>query len=236
MPLRDAEQNEEETELLRGADPNSREPVVETPQGATPTHWVSKHDRHRQLINASVFEKNSSLNMDISPATEDPRVKGNGASVDGPQPVSRQPGNPIPQTPNVHYIEIDGSRFQVCNRGSKLRREKGLILPLQPTCSCTNGHWPAGLDDQAQPTPKSAVVSGIEFTRSKNGNLYRSELMIAGRSAKRRAERQNGEGLQKLTIPRPPTKKPAHSEPCKRFNRTGTFNPPLTEQLTARLR
>ena len=234
MPSQQADQNEEEMESLSGISQSDQGAVVNTPQATTPTHWVSKTDRHRQLINASVFEKNKSLDMDVAPVPEDQIAKGNNTSVDGAGPASRLPSNLTPQPSSVHYIEIDGSRFQVCNRGSKLRREKGLNPPLQPTWHTSNKHSPAGLDNQAHPTPKSAVISGIEFTRSKNGNLYRSDLMKEGRSVMWRAECKIWRGLKKLTVARPLTKKPANSEPCKRFTRTGTFRPPLIEQLIAR--
>ena len=136
------------------------------------TNWISKRDRHNQLINASHFEKHRSLQ------------DGNGySSAQQTTPVEGSKANPIPSTAlatsdhkpaAAHVLEISGLRFQVCNDGSKLQRLTGSSNNRLCSWSTSDSVSLAETDDNANPTPQRVVIHGIEFLRSKRGNLYRS--------------------------------------------------------------
>ncbi|ERF68548.1 hypothetical protein EPUS_04646 [Endocarpon pusillum Z07020] len=66
-------------------------------------------------------------------------------------------------TPSTAYITVADIPFQVTNGGSKLLR-------TTDTSTLT------------KPTPKEAVVSGVIFKRSKNGNLVRAAVAHQGRT------------------------------------------------------
>ena len=146
---------------------------------ASQAGWVSKRDRHMQLINSAVYDKEVESRNKAIESTRQKRIlrrdhrekqkimKHLQASSDG---------TGSSKTTASHHLMVNGLRFQVCNGGSKLIREKGevnspkvvrwLILVLY-----------LGTTDSSRPTPKTAQVGGVRFLRSKNGNLYRSGLL-----------------------------------------------------------
>ncbi|KAI9171412.1 CCCH zinc finger protein [Paramyrothecium foliicola] len=142
---------------------SSGSPADSTPD---PSSWVSKTDRHRQLINASVYEKES---QNRTRAIEETRQRN---LVDqrkreklrfrqflGHQAVasSASATNPGTSTGN-NEITIDGIVFKVMDGGKKLAR----------STSDTNS---------ASATPKVAVVAGVKFYRTKTGNLVANRIV-----------------------------------------------------------
>ncbi|KAI9809048.1 MAG: hypothetical protein M1825_002337 [Sarcosagium campestre] len=139
------------------------------------TNWIAKHDRHRQLINASVYEKEISLrahdleeSRKLKARRRDEREKSQISrhlkrlatqSRDSMTPTS------IAAAPAKDFeININGHSFKVTAGGSRLVK-------------VTDGTKPA------HATPKKAIVGGITFVRSKNGNLYRLGMVKARKGA-----------------------------------------------------
>ncbi|MCJ1242366.1 hypothetical protein MMC14_010374 [Varicellaria rhodocarpa] len=154
------------------------------------TSWVSKRDRHMQLINSSIYDKESETRNKAMEQTRQRNILVRNQrekhkifrhlqilstnSEHSPSNKSAELG------PAVFEITIGGLCFHVIDGGSKLLRKPN---PADPPRS----------------TPKRALVGGVCFLRSKNGNLYRSGLVKAKRNIR---------GPQKIT------------EPCKRFSTT----------------
>lgn len=164
--------------------------VIDTP-GSTPT-WVSKRDRHMQLINTSVYDQLSQQRARSMAATleqkqherdlrEKAKLSKHFQNTSTQYYRSAAGNTQVHGDSKVHEIQIDGIRFQVTDGGSKLIRVSGDSNP-------------------AHATPKQAKIGGVTFFRSKNGNLYRAGLI----KAKKRHE------IKKI------------DEPCLRFTTTGS--------------
>ncbi|KAF2459925.1 hypothetical protein BDY21DRAFT_369846 [Lineolata rhizophorae] len=87
------------------------------------------------------------------------------ASVGKPPPVHFRSSPPTPtRTPapaaarSNHEVTIDGLRFCVVDGGSRLLRV---------------------VDNNADPTPATAVVAGVNFIRGNDGNLYKANVKAA---------------------------------------------------------
>lgn len=133
--------------------------------------WVTKNSRHLQLINSSVYEKEpqsrattlrQTLQQKRLAQDERERAKllnhfNHMANAD----VAAPPGQSGRASANRYEINIQGIPFVVAKSGSKLVRVPG--------------------SNPALPTPKMAVVAGVRFCRSKNGNLYRQGIVKAQR-------------------------------------------------------
>ncbi|KAI0536494.1 hypothetical protein GGR58DRAFT_475211 [Xylaria digitata] len=155
----------------------------------TPT-WVTRTDRHLQLIKRDVYEretqqrtqaieqthKQKQIDKDYREKTQFFRnlQQASGdtmtTSSNSSKPVSR------------YEVEVDGVRFHVTRQGSKLVKAPDDLNP--PTA-----------------TPKVALLFGVKFHRTKNGNLIRHGIVEAQRRAGR---------IKKV------------NERCKAFSWTGT--------------
>ncbi|MCJ1396404.1 hypothetical protein MMC18_009294 [Xylographa bjoerkii] len=121
--------------------PNAEKDVAlnegETVEGrprATAT-WISKRDRHMQLINSSIYDKETNLRQQAIDKTRHERAlqrnqremlkigKHFQSIGDNTVPV------PVPHSLRgetaVYEVNINGLRFQVLNGGSKLSRDQG---------------------------------------------------------------------------------------------------------------
>ncbi|KAK5655431.1 hypothetical protein OQA88_5702 [Cercophora sp. LCS_1] len=144
--------------------------------------WITKNDRHLQLINSSVYDKESQARTKAIEQTrrhqqnlkdEQERIKLishlNRVAASGP---IGPPGHQH-QRPSKYEVTVEGIKFAVTKNGSKLVR-----VP--------------GPNNSAASTPKVATVGGVRFYRSKNGNLYRHGIV--------KAHRQSG-AVKKVNIP-----------------------------------
>ncbi|MCJ1486241.1 hypothetical protein MMC06_006418 [Schaereria dolodes] len=140
------------------------------PSSSVATSWITKRDRHMQLINSSIFDKETELRTKAIEETRRQKVERKGqrekrkitrhsqllrAAQD--QSTTQKP------TPLFDRIVVNDVQFQVRNGGSKLSRL-------------------SGPSDTAHSTPQTANIGGVLFLRSKNGNLYRSGLIKAKRA------------------------------------------------------
>ena len=144
-------------------------------------HWVTKRDRHMQLINSSVYDKETQARNKAIEETR--RQKALQRDQREKRKIERHlnalTSRPGQASDVVHEVSVNGLGFHVVDGGSKLvriRRENH-----------DNGTHPfsrsrhIGATDSASMTPKQANVGGVTFLRSKNGNLYRSGIVKARR-------------------------------------------------------
>ncbi|KAG8159095.1 hypothetical protein KVR01_010756 [Diaporthe batatas] len=148
--------------------------------------WVTRNDRHLQLINSSVFQEHSEARARAMQQTRlhkqqekehRERVKLMSHLKHIAQP-STASVNPASLT--SYEIVVEGIRFRVANNGSKLVKLPGASrLPLR-----ANPGSPASGDPNGpKATPKMALVGGVKFHRSKNGNMYRQAIVKAHRQS-----------------------------------------------------
>ncbi|OKL58404.1 hypothetical protein UA08_06094 [Talaromyces atroroseus] len=136
--------------------------------------WVAKRDRHMQLINSSIYDKEAQARTRAIAETEktkrEKRAQAEEAKVmryaQGVRsaPTSHIPGrDAVTNQPSSYQIYIHDAPFQVVRGGSKLIRQ-------------------SNNPKNANATPKKVVVGGVTFVRSKKGNLHRLGAVVAKRS------------------------------------------------------
>lgn len=163
--------------------PGDTSPATEF--GPPPTSWVSKRDRHMQLINSTIYDKDTE-NRDKA-MRETRRKKAFQAQHIEKAKIQRhlqalnhdQPSDSSSLAPTAHKVYIKGLSFVVEDGGSKLLRIPGTISGL--ICFLFVTLPSVDISDTARSTPKEANVGGVTFYRSKNGNLYRSGVVTAKR-------------------------------------------------------
>lgn len=155
--------------------------------------WVTKQDRHLQLINTSIFEKDAQKRAKAIEQTRQQKLKqrderertrfvrhlqrGNGHNSSSAR-ANETWGNQV--------LEVNGIRFRVTRGGSKLVKLPGENWPQASSRYTWLGGPVMSLqcpDDinAAKSTPKSAIIGGVRFYRSKSGNMYRSGIIKAHR-------------------------------------------------------
>jgi hypothetical protein len=169
---------------------NSQNKPAETDSGGTSdastSSWVTKTDRHLQLINSSVYEKESQARTRAIEQTRrqkrtmrDERERAklvshlNHMANNGAMATLGQ------SSTDKYEIAIQGIRFVVAKNGSKLVKVPGAFRPHVASRSAS--HTLPGPGNSIETTPKVAVVGGVRFYRSKNGNLYRHGIVKAQR-------------------------------------------------------
>ena len=147
-----------------------------------------------QLINPAIYDRDTqarvkaieeSLKLKAQRKTEREEAKvirhaqGAGSRLPAPGPAPQAPGN---GSRNASYqIILHDIPFQVVKGGSKLIRMSSESCPrLYPPIS---GASLPLLDDPstAGTTPKRVKVGGVEFVRSKKGNLHRLGAVVSKR-------------------------------------------------------
>lgn len=150
--------------------------------------WVAKTGRHLQLINTSVYEKDTQNRAKAMEETRKQKLKqrDDREKTKLHKHIQRLGGGNIggpANHPTANYeIDVQGIRFRVTKNGSKLTKVEGDF-------------------NAARSTPKTALVGGVRFYRTKNGNMYRSGIIKAHR---------NTRVVKKI------------NEPCKAFSTTGS--------------
>ena len=152
------------------------------------TSWVAKRDRHVQLINSSVFDKETQARARAMEETRKQKTRHKeerqrlkftrylqNLSLKSVHPSVRSASD----GGSHHEVIIGDVRYQVLMGGSKLRKVPGEQSPYSlGVKGCDNL---LGLDGVGSPgaTPKKTVIGGVTFLRSKNGNLWRSGVVRA---------------------------------------------------------
>ncbi|KAH6630704.1 hypothetical protein B0J18DRAFT_443373 [Chaetomium sp. MPI-SDFR-AT-0129] len=178
-----------------------------SPSDSSNSSWVTKTDRHRQLINTNVYKKNAEARTAAIEQTRrqkialrDKRERAKLVNHLHHMVNSGAFGAANQQVATDKYeIVVQDVRFTVAKNGSKL-----IKVP--------------GDGNSAKATPKSALIGGVKFYRSKNGNLYRHGVVkaqryvswdsVAGPLTPGIFGRQSGT-VKKLDVP------------CKQFSMTG---------------
>ncbi|EDN96489.1 hypothetical protein SS1G_01415 [Sclerotinia sclerotiorum 1980 UF-70] len=132
--------------------------------------YITKTDRHLQLINKSYFEKDSQIRVKAIEETRRQKLKQRdereklklsrhlqrlGANFDSSKMQPTGTSN--------YEVTVNGIRFMVTKNGSKLVKASGDLT-------------------SANATPKTALIGGVKFYRSKNGNMYREGIIKATRT------------------------------------------------------
>ena len=196
-----------------------------------PTGWVTKRDRHMQLINSSIYDKETQLrNKAIEETRKQKSLRRDQREKQKIQKhlktLSAYPDQ-SKATPTAHELLINGLRFHVLDGGSKLARIRGEGANNKQNIHLSLQH--IGAADSASTTPKQATIGGVTFLRSKNGNLYRSGIVKAKKSVHILIDVPTT-GTYYFGRSRPAdgyrasTKFKKISEPCKRFSLTGTLS------------
>ncbi|KAL7817768.1 hypothetical protein V8C26DRAFT_397875 [Trichoderma gracile] len=135
--------------------------------GPTGSGWVSKNDRHRQLINASIYEKDSQNRAKAIEETRQRKLREQrlrekkrfGEYLRHQAGAAGFPSTGMTaNTTGTNEISVDGIRFRVLEGGKKLVKAPG---------------DPAS----AAMTPKSTVIAGVKFHRTKTGNLVAQRIV-----------------------------------------------------------
>ncbi|KAG5960011.1 hypothetical protein E4U58_004795 [Claviceps cyperi] len=163
--------------------------------------WVSRNDRHRQLINANVFEKNSQSRVKAIEETRKMKLKSRKSHEKAQfnDYLRSQAGMAgananVNSTTGRNEILIEGVRFVVADGGKKLVKSP---------------------DNRHLPTPKTSVVAGVRFHRTKTGNLVANRIVQTQRYV------DTPVTMAMLTVSsRSGTHK--KSQPCKTFSTTGS--------------
>jgi hypothetical protein len=157
--------------------------------------WVTKQDRHLQLINTTIFEKDSQNRAKAMEQTRQQKLKQRDDHEKARfiKHLQRATGNNYNSSTmratgmtGNHEVEVNGIRFRVAQNGSKLVK-----VPGEDCLSKVDRY--IGLDgpvmslqrpgdlNAAKSTPKSALIGGVRFHRSKSGNMYRAGIIKAHR-------------------------------------------------------
>ncbi|OCK80533.1 CCCH zinc finger protein [Lepidopterella palustris CBS 459.81] len=151
--------------------------------------WVSKRDRHMQLINTSVYDQLSQQRTRSMAVTSEQKQRERNLREKqklnkhfqdaSTQHYSSASGKAQRQEDTkIHEITVDNIRFQVTDGGSKLIRIPSEWSKTGMVSGSITSHDIADIN-ATQPTPKQAKIGGVTFFRSKNGNLYRAGLVKA---------------------------------------------------------
>lgn len=143
--------------------------------------WVAKRDRHMQLINSAIYDKETQARTRAIEETrvlkahrraklEEDKVVRYAQSI-GRQYLGNVSGSATASYPASYQILVNDVPFQVARGGSKLIRISSALL----TRNLASRAGLPFLDDPntANNTPKRVTVGGVAFVRSKNGNLHR---------------------------------------------------------------
>lgn len=208
--------------------------------GNAGTAWVTKQDRHLQLINTSIFEKDSQKRAKAIEQTRQQKLRQKDDREKARIVKHLQRGNSMRTTEASvnNEVDVNGIRFRVVQGGSKLVKVPGEDWPQTTSGtiglgeSVTSLQCPGDLN-AAKSTPKSALVGGVRFYRSKSGNMYRSGIIKAYRYGQSPFDLnrplKNRHNANLFHVRRTGVVKKIN-EPCKIFTATGTpllFKVPL---------
>lgn len=195
----------------------------------TPPGWVARNDRHRQLINANVFEKDNQNRAKAIEATRRKQAQGHRsgersrfreflAHQQAASARTAASSDTNASTPS-NELTVEGVRFRVLDGGKKLARVpgelEGVAGPLYQRA------WAYLADDtNPTPTPKSTIIAGVKFYRTKSGNL------VVNRVVKDQRCVSFTRGNSDLTFRSRSAATKKIDEPCKIFSTSGTVFAP----------
>ncbi|KAM0203788.1 hypothetical protein ACHAPI_000787 [Fusarium lateritium] len=145
----------------------------------TPPGWISRTDRHRQLINANVYEKDTQNRAKAIEQTRQRKLNGHryrekakfNEFLKHQTAASGAQTNPAGR----NELTIEGVQFRVMDGGKKLVKIPGSCKPQGSATACTLPV--ADAPNSSSRTPKTAIVAGVKFYRTKTGNLVANRFV-----------------------------------------------------------
>ncbi|KAK9448044.1 uncharacterized protein V1518DRAFT_419526 [Limtongia smithiae] len=172
--------------------------------------FVKKRDRHMQLINTSVYPEIAQARAKAIEQTRLAKKQLRKKSTIAEKLRKDEARRARSSVGTQEFVEIDGVKYKVGKGGSKLTRF---------TTSDTGIMTQVGGEDIA--APRKAIVSGITFLRSKNGNLYRKGAIQSKRRERKMLDipckffTMTGQCARGLSCPY--THSPTHVRICPLF-------------------
>ncbi|KAL1901736.1 hypothetical protein Cpir12675_000244 [Ceratocystis pirilliformis] len=160
--------------------------VTSASTGTTTPSFVTRSDRHLQLINTNVYDQDASshsraLQLSKPKHLQDKSAREKAKLRSFLRSKAISPSN-INHSDNKQYtIDVGGIKYHVANGGSKLIKA-GSTHPRGPIAQSQLSNLSPDKLNMDGPTPKIAMVGGVKFFRSKHGNLYRESIVRAQRS------------------------------------------------------
>ncbi|KAG6041046.1 hypothetical protein E4U41_006137 [Claviceps citrina] len=164
--------------------------------------WVSRHDRHRQLINANVYDKDTQSRARAIEETRQKKLKdrknheksrfnnylrNQAGTADATAKSNSATGRNEVVIEGIHFLVVDG--------GKKLMKSP---------------------HDRHAATPKTAVVAGVRFHRTKTGNLVANRIVQTQRYVAKPV------AIAMLTVSSRSGTRTKVSQPCRIFSTTGS--------------
>lgn len=192
---------------------------------ASSPSWVTKSDRHLQLINTSIYQEHADARAKAIEQTrlQHMRQKENRERNRLMNHLTRSGVTSAvstdPTSAPLYEIMVDGIKFAVVKGGSKLVKVPGALLFTANICFKLLIDSSTGDANAPKLTPKVAVVGGVKFYRTKNGNMYRHAAVRAQRYVTHSGHgplltaasyRRSG-AVSKVNVP------------CNKFSNTGIF-------------
>lgn len=181
---------------------------------------MSRTDRHRQLINANVYEQKSQSRAKAIEETRQKKLKDRRTTEKTRisrflQQQARAPSASDGAAAGAaNEITIEGIRFVVKDGGKKLIRQTGESRRGTHSFTTAISHGHLGT---ASSTPKTATVAGVKFHRTKTGNLVIDRVVRSHRYG----STHNKEATLTPFSRSGPVKK--LEELCRTFSTTGNF-------------
>jgi hypothetical protein len=150
----------------------------ETRQPTTSNGWVAKRDRHMQLINSAVYDKEK---------------KARAKAMEETRKFKEQRRAEREQTKVLRYAQAAGARATVSTTAQPAAAHQILVneIPFKITHGGSKLVRVSNDPNTANTTPKRVNVAGVTFVRSKNGNLHRLGAVASKQNpttVKKRAE------------------------------------------------
>lgn len=187
--------------------------------------WISKTDRHLQLINTNVYQEQTEARTKAIEQTRLQKLQDK-ENRERAQFLNhlQQSGNPshVSTKPNAaptYEVLVDGIKFAVARNGSKLVKLPGAHHQIYDRSPKFSAHqvYPGDLN-APKATPRVAYVGGVKFYRTKNGNMYRQAVVQAQRYVAHPGDAQlltTGAYRRSGSIKK-------SNVPCRTFSTTGT--------------
>lgn len=154
-------------------------------RSATPNGWVAKRDRHMQLINSAIYDKEAQARAKAMEQTRKAKAEkkarieqakvlryaqGFGRSHHATSVAPQVSATSQPQ--GEYQVFLNDIPFRIAKGGSKLVRVSG-GNSFRAAAVTRTGLPLVDDPNTANITPKKVTVAGVTFVRSKNGNLHR---------------------------------------------------------------
>lgn len=189
--------------------------------------WVSKRDRHMQLINNAVYEQKTQQRTQAMEETRQQklRLREEREKLKLQSHLHSLATYPKPTTSEsvAHELLVKDIKFVVTDGGSKLIKVVGKCSrPKSPPPNADPVPPPDPIN-LTKETPKRTTIGGVTFLRSKHGNLYRAGFIKTKRSGSwpdilmattcANQYQNSATDIKKI------------AQPCPQFTATGTITP-----------